>query len=102
MAHVSSTVDKISDKVQQAVSPRVSGEGEVSEKIQEQTARIPAAGFFGLAVGSMLVSAGLAFIAQRRDLANFVGLWAPSLLLMGVYNKLVKMERGGGTEYMRH
>lgn len=90
MGHAT-TMDKISEKLHQAASGGT-GEGEVTKKIEQQTAKIPSIGFLGLAVGSMLASAGLAFLADRKDLANFVGLWAPSLLLIGVYNKLVKLE----------
>lgn len=90
MAHAT-TMDKISEKIHQAASGAVK-EGEVTKKIEQQTAKIPSIGFLGLAVGSMLASAGLAFLADRKDLANFVGLWAPSLLLIGVYNKLVKLQ----------
>jgi hypothetical protein len=71
-------------------------EGEMTKRIEQQTAKIPSIGFLGLAVGSMVASAALAFFAQKKELATFVGLWAPSLLLIGVYNKLVKLEAEGG------
>lgn len=71
-------------------------EGRMTKRIEQQTAKIPSIGFLGLAVGSMVASAALAFFAQKKELANFVGLWAPSLLLIGVYNKLVKLEAEGG------
>lgn len=85
------TMDKISEKLQEAGS-RPREEGEMTRRIEQQTAKIPSIGFLGLAVGSMIASAGLAFIANKKDLATFVGLWAPSLLLIGVYNKLVKLQ----------
>jgi hypothetical protein len=31
-------------------------------------------------------------VGGRAELANFVGQWAPTLLVIGVYNKLVKIE----------
>lgn len=71
-------------------------EGKMTRKIEQQTAKIPSIGFLGLAVGSMVASAALAFFAQKKEMATFVGLWAPSLLLIGIYNKLVKMENEGG------
>lgn len=67
-------------------------EGDTTRVIEEQTAQVPSLGYLGFAVGSMAVSAALAFIFRKKDLANFVGLWAPSILIMGVYNKLVKIE----------
>jgi hypothetical protein len=33
----------------------------------------------------------LAFLAAgRRNIANFIGQWAPTILIMGLYNKMVK------------
>lgn len=67
-------------------------EGELTRRIEEQTAKVPSIGFLGLAVGSMALSAGLAIFSERKEFANFVGLWAPSFLLIGIYNKLVKLQ----------
>jgi hypothetical protein len=67
-------------------------EGELTRRVEERTAQIPSIGFLGMAFGSMVLSLGIATVARRKDLANFVGLWVPSLLLIGVYNKLVKLE----------
>ncbi len=67
-------------------------EGEMTKKIESVTARVPSVGYLGLALGSMALSAGLAMVSQRKTMANFVGLWVPSFLLMGIYNKLVKLE----------
>jgi len=67
-------------------------EGELTKRIEEQTAKLPSVGFLGLAIGSMALSAGLAIFSERKEYANFVGLWAPSFLLIGIYNKLVKLQ----------
>lgn len=67
-------------------------EGELTRRIEEQTAKVPSVSFLGLALGSMALSAGLALFSERKELANFVGLWAPSFLLIGIYNKLVKLQ----------
>ncbi len=42
-----------------------------------------------MAIASMGISAGLK-LARRDSAALFVGQWAAPILLMGVYNKLVK------------
>jgi hypothetical protein len=65
-------------------------EGGFTRKLERQTAKVPSSGFLALAIGSMIASAGIALFAPRKEFANFVGLWAPSLLLIGIYNKLVK------------
>jgi hypothetical protein len=67
-------------------------EGEMTKKIESYTARVPSLGYLGLALGSLAISAGLAVATRRKNMATFVGLWVPSFLLMGIYNKLVKLE----------
>lgn len=90
----SGILNKVSEEVQDIAS-QPPHEGEMTRRIEQQTAKIPSISFLGLAVGSMVASAALAFFARKKELANFVGLWAPSLLLIGVYNKLVKLEAEG-------
>lgn len=67
-------------------------EGQVTRKVEEQTSKIPSIGYLGMAVGSMAISAVTALVFKKRALGNFFGLWAPSLLLIGLYNKVVKLE----------
>jgi hypothetical protein len=71
-------------------------EGALTRQIEEQTGRIPSVGYLGFAMGSMAASAVLAFVLRRREMANFVGLWAPTILILGLYNKLVKIEHESG------
>lgn len=66
-------------------------EGPVATAIEEQTAKLPSDIFLWAALGSMAVS--LFLQAQGdRDRSLFVGQWAAPFLLLGVYNKLVKLE----------
>lgn len=67
-------------------------EGALTKRVEEQTAKIPSGMYLGLAIGSMAISLAFALSKSNKGLANFVGLWAPSLLIMGLYNKLVKLE----------
>ena len=66
-------------------------EGSVAKAIEKQTAKLPSDVFLWSALGAMTVSAGLK-IAGRKNSALFVGQWAAPFLLLGVYNKLVKLE----------
>ena len=66
-------------------------EGKVTAKIEEKTHRVPSGAFLSLAFGSMIASA-LFQLSGKRQTANFIGQWVPSLLIIGVYNKLVKIE----------
>jgi|GEM_PF-3359154 len=65
-------------------------EGATTKTIENQTSKIPSEVFLSLALGSMVLSAIFAASAKRKDMANFVGLWAPSILMLGLYNKIVK------------
>jgi hypothetical protein len=66
-------------------------EGKVARTIEEQTAKLPSDLFLWTAVGAM--AASLTLKALKNDhLSLFVGMWAPSFLLLGIYNKLVKLE----------
>jgi hypothetical protein len=67
-------------------------EGDLTRSIEQQTAKIPSINWLGLAVGSMAISFVTSVILGRRSLGNFFGLWVPSLMLVGVYNKIVKLQ----------
>jgi hypothetical protein len=66
-------------------------EGKVTARIEETTHRVPSGAYLSLAFGSMIASAAFQ-LAGKRHTANFIGQWVPSLLIIGVYNKLVKIE----------
>ena len=62
-----------------------------NELIEEQTKKIPNLLFLGLSLASIAGSAVLT-AKKRPDLGTFVGQWAPTLLMFGLYNKMVKLE----------
>ncbi len=66
-------------------------EGSVAEAIEEQTAKLPSDLFLWAALGSMAISLGFK-LAEKNDKALFVGQWAAPFLLLGLYNKVVKLE----------
>jgi hypothetical protein len=65
-------------------------EGRIASAIERQTSKIPSDVFLWGAFASMALSLGLA-IARQGKAATFVGQWAPTMLLFGVYNKIVKV-----------
>lgn len=67
-------------------------EGKFTKSVEQVTARVPSIGYLALALGSMALSVGFKLMSSKRDTATFVGLWAPTFLLLGIYNKLVKVE----------
>lgn len=66
-------------------------EGKVARAIEEQTAKLPSDLFLWTGLGLMAVSLALQ-IAGKQKASNFIGHWPTSILLMGLYNKLVKLE----------
>ena len=70
-------------------------EGPIARAIEQQTARIPSDAFLWAAVGSMGLSLALEVMGEEKK-ANFVGHWAPTLLIFGLYNKLVKLQGSDG------
>jgi hypothetical protein len=65
-------------------------EGPVASAIESKTARIPSDVFLWAALASMGTSLTLKCLGKRHD-ALFVGQWAAPFLLLGLYNKLVKL-----------
>ena len=64
-------------------------EGRVARSIEQQTAKLSSDTFLWIALGSMATSAALQAMGNKH-VSLFVGQWAPTLLIMGLYNKLVK------------
>jgi hypothetical protein len=65
-------------------------EGGLAKPIEEYTAKLPSDTFLWLAGGSILGSLALKFSGRDHE-ALFVGQWAPTFLLLGIYNKIVKV-----------
>lgn len=83
-------------------------EGRIARRIEQQTAKIPSDAFLWMAgaamIGSMLFQVlgprprlrllGMGMgrhIEGRAPIATFIGQWVPTLLVMGLYNKIVKV-----------
>ncbi len=64
-------------------------EGATTRRIERVTAAIPSSTWLLLAGGAILASLALK-ASGRHTTANFVGEWVPSLLMIGLYNKIVK------------
>lgn len=66
-------------------------EGQGTKAIENQTAKLPSDTFLFAALGCIGLSVALKFMGKSHT-ALLVGQWAPSLLIMGLYNKVVKVE----------
>jgi hypothetical protein len=72
----------------QTTQPR---EDEVTKKIEQYTASIPSSAYLGVAVAAM----GISFLCQvsgQGKWGNFIAQWVPTWLIIGLYNKVVKLE----------
>lgn len=65
-------------------------EGKFASMLEEQTAKLPSDTFLWAALASMATSLTLKAMGQRHN-ALFVGQWAAPFLLLGLYNKIVKV-----------
>jgi hypothetical protein len=72
------------------ITPPEHAEGTVARSIEQQTAKLPSDLFLWAAAGSIAASLTLKIMGQRHN-ALFVGQWAPTFLILGLYNKLVKV-----------
>lgn len=75
-------------RMQQA--EEVHREGKAAKEIEKRTAELPSDLFLWAAAGSILGALTLRMLGRQDD-AQFVGQWAPTFLILGLYNKLVKM-----------
>lgn len=72
-------------------------EGRVAKFIEQQTAKLPS-DIFLWAAGASVLGAMAFKISGRKNDALFVGQWVAPFLLLGVYNKLVKVAGSDRTE----
>jgi len=66
-------------------------EGQLARALESQTAKLPSDVWLWSAVGAIGTAAALQMFG-RRQASLFVGQWVAPLLLIGVYNKIVKTQ----------
>jgi len=72
-------------------------EGRIAKAIEEQTAKLPSDLFLWGAGAAITGSLTLRLLDRERD-SQFVGQWVPTLLILGLYNKIVKELGHDGTD----
>ncbi len=72
-------------------------EGPVARAIEQQTAKLPSDTFLWAAFASIGLSLALK-LTGRKDDGLFVGHWVSTFLLLGIYNKLVKLHGSDSAE----
>jgi len=73
-----------------AFSPKPT-EDQFTKTIEEYTASIPSSAYLGVALAAM--GASLVFqVTGQGKWGNFIAQWVPTWMIIGLYNKLVKLE----------
>jgi hypothetical protein len=72
------------------ITPPEHSEGMVAKAIEDQTAKLPSDTFLWIAGGAIAAALTLKLMGKDHQ-ALFVGQWAPTFLILGLYNKLVKV-----------
>jgi hypothetical protein len=72
------------------MEPR-STEDQFTKTIESYTTAVPSTGFLAVAIGAMGLSLACQ-VAGRGKWGSFIAQWVPTWLIIGLYNKLVKLE----------
>jgi hypothetical protein len=70
-------------------------EGKVARTIETQTAKVPSDIFLWAGLG-VLAAGAILQVVKAKHIGLYVGQWAAPLLIMGLYNKVVKLEGHDG------
>jgi hypothetical protein len=65
-------------------------EGGVARAIEKQTSKLPSDLFLWGGVGAIITSLSLQMFGKKAA-GNFVANWVPTVLILGLYNKVVKV-----------
>jgi hypothetical protein len=71
-------------------------EDKLTTMIENQTAKVPSDLFLWTSLAAVGVSLALKS-KKKNGLALLIGQWAAPILLMGIYNKIVKVKKEDGT-----
>lgn len=70
--------------------PQKHSEGSVAKSIEEQTAKLPSDVYLWAAGGAIAASAVFQILGRPKA-SLFLGQWVAPFMLLGVYNKIVKV-----------
>jgi hypothetical protein len=73
-------------------------EDEFTKTIEKYTAAIPSTAYLAVAIAAIGLSLGCQ-VTGRGKWGNFIAQWVPTWLIIGLYNKMVKLE--GHDRYQR-
>jgi hypothetical protein len=71
-------------------APQTRGD-KLTKSAKEYAPSMPSSAYLGIAAGAMILSL-VCELTGRNKWGNFIAQWVPVCLIIGVYNKLVKLE----------
>jgi hypothetical protein len=87
---ITDRVKEYGERIEQRAEDMNRQEGNFTRRVEKITSALPSSTWLILAGGAIVGSLVLKLI-DRPKTANFVGDWVPTFLLLGIYNKLVKL-----------
>jgi hypothetical protein len=66
-------------------------EDQFTKTVEDYTSSLPSSAYLGIALGAMGLSLALQLRGEGKW-GNFIAQWVPTWLIIGLYNKLVKLE----------
>ena len=72
------------------IEAQIHSEGSVAKSIEQQTAKIPSDVFLW-AAGGAIATSSVFQLPKKPKASLFLGQWVAPFLLLGVYNKIVKV-----------
>src|SRR6202521_1330776 len=84
------TMQNIMEKEPKTSAEPEHREGPIARTIEQQTAKLPSDTFFWAAMGSIGLSLAMMLTGEEKK-AQVIGQWAPTLVILGLYNKMVKL-----------
>jgi hypothetical protein len=79
-------------------SQPASKEDRFTKSVEEYTSAIPSSAYLGVAIAAMALSL-LCQATGRGKWGNFIAQWVPTWLIIGLYNKLVRLEGRDHTDF---
>lgn len=67
-------------------------EGKVAKEIEDKTAKYVPSDFFLWTAGTTMALSLVLKVAGQNNMSLFFGQWPAPILIMGLYNKLVKLQ----------
>jgi len=80
-------------------SGRYKSSSQISQKDSKETS-FPVSFFLAMAGGAIALSLTFALSRKKRSWASFIGQWAPTILMLGIYDKIISEKKSENEKKM--